>query len=225
MECCLVACVSPQIRMRAPNNDPLVPMHFDKVVEVVEVVEVAKHQKSKGGGYHFRCFASAFNVGYLNQLGSGIPGVAKTAPAVHEVVSSPGTSYLDNLATTPELLSAIEAASVAPVAAAAAPAVGDYLGHLAFDNSIHGAGLTTHADTLATNAAPTGSGAAFDGYLGALPANNAAISGAGIQSFTDILLSNTYIKTTGAPVVATPVHIAAAPVPIAAAPVAHLPHL
>ena len=35
--------------MRAPNNDPLVPMHFDKVVEVVEVVEVAKHQKSKGG--------------------------------------------------------------------------------------------------------------------------------------------------------------------------------
>ena len=92
MECCAVACVSPQIRMRAPNNDPLVPMHFDKVVEVVEVVEVAKHQKSKGGMY---CFGSAFNVRYLNQLGSGIPGVAKTAPTVHEVVSSPGTSYLD----------------------------------------------------------------------------------------------------------------------------------
>jgi hypothetical protein len=77
-----------------------------------------------------------------------------------------------------------------------------YLGHLASDHSIHGAGLTTHVDTLATNGAPTGSGAAFTGYLGALPPNAAAISGPGIGSFTDILLSNTSISAVGAPVAA-----------------------
>ena len=61
--------------------------------------------------------ASAFNVGYLNQLGGGIPGVAKAAPAYNEVSSS-GSSYLDNLNPTPELVAAIESAPVVPVAAA-----------------------------------------------------------------------------------------------------------
>jgi hypothetical protein len=66
---------------------------------------------------------------------------------------------------------------------------------LAFDISIHGAGLTTHVDTLAANAAPTGSGAAFDGYLGALPANNAAITGAGLTGYLDALKTNEAIAT------------------------------
>jgi hypothetical protein len=82
----------------------------------------------------------------------------------------------------------------APVAAA--PAAGDYLSHLASDVSLGGAGLTTHVDTLSSNTAPSGSGAAFQGYLGALGASAAAISGAGMTGYLDALKTNEVVGAT-----------------------------
>jgi hypothetical protein len=140
---------------------------------------------------------SAFNVGYLNQLGS-TAAPAKAAPAVNNIVASTGPAgYLDNL-QTPELVQAMEtAAPAAPAPAApaapAAPTSGDYLTALnTVDNSVSGAGLTGYLDALPAAAAPT-SGAGMTGYLDAMSGSAPA-----------------------APVAAAPV----APAPVAAAPVA-----
>ncbi len=100
----------------------------------------------------------------------------------------------------------------APVVAA--PAAGDYLSHLASDVSLGGAGLTTHVDTLSTNTAPSGSGAAFQGYLGALGASAAAISGPGIKSYADVMASSSAIEGAA---VAVGAGIAAASAPAAPA--------
>ncbi len=78
--------------------------------------------------------------------------------------------------------------------AAPAPSAGDYLNHLSGGNSISGAGLRTHVDTLTINSAPTGTGAVFSSYLGLLPANSAGVSGSGLQSYTDMLLSCSAIE-------------------------------
>lgn len=161
--------------------------------------------------------ASAFNVSYLNQLGAGAPAAVKAAPPVNEVVRS-GSSYLDNLGgAVPELVSAIEAAPAAPVAAspasaapvAAAPTSTDYLSALASNGSASGAGIAGYLDFLPPSVAAV-SGAGLTGYLDALPAASSPITGAGLSSYTDVITP----KAPAAPVAAAPAPAA----PAAAAP-------
>ncbi len=135
--------------------------------------------------------ASAFNVGYLNQLGGG-SAPAKLAPEPKAVVSSGPASYLDNLgAGTPELVSAIAEAPV--VETNAAPNTGSYL------SALNGA-----------STAPSGGG--MTGYLDALPSANTAVTGSGVTSYLDTMGGS-------APAPAAPAAPAAA-APVAAAPVA-----
>ena len=111
--------------------------------------------------------ASAFNVGYLNQLGSSTGmAPAKAAPAVKKVVITKGPSsysYLDNLQPTPELISAIESARAAP----ASPA--EYLKALSSNSALSGGGVTGYLDALpSSNVSPT-SGRGMTSYLDTMP--------------------------------------------------------
>lgn len=179
--------------------------------------------------------ASAFNVGYLNQLGGGVAAVGKPAPVANVAPAVGGpASYLDNLNPTPELVSAIEAAPVAPVAAApvapapvaAAPAAAapspvaaDYLSALGGGSPISGGGLTGYLDALVGGIVPT-SGGGLTGYLDALPAAAAPISGSGLTSYLDAV--SPAAPAPVAPVAAAPAAPAAA-APVAAAAVAEAP--
>lgn len=165
--------------------------------------------------------ASAFNVGYLNQLG-GSAAPAKAAPAFKEVVSGGPASYLDNL-NTPELVQAIETAPApapvapAPVAAApvaAAPSAGSYLDSMGSGSTaITGGGLTGYLDAMGAGSSAL-SGGGITGYLDALPASNTALSGSGAASYLDSVGGS----APAAPAAAAPA--AAAPAPVAAAPAA-----
>ena len=172
--------------------------------------------------------ASAFNVGYLNQLGGSGVAAGIPAPAVNEVVSS-GHSYLDNLGgATPELVSAIEASpapvaaapapvAAAPVAAAAAPTSTDYLSGLPANGATEGAGLMGYLDALPASAVAI-SGSGLTGYLDALPSASAPITGSGFITHLD---SISPAAAAPAPVAAAPA--VAAPAPVAAAPAAAAP--
>lgn len=158
--------------------------------------------------------ASAFNVGYLNQLG-GAPAPAKAAPLPNAVVAS-GHGYLDNLNGTPELVSAIEAAPAAPAPVAPAPAAPAAPAYVA---PAPAAVVSNGGDYLSAlaGASTQTNGGGITGYLDALPASGAAPThGPGII---------TYIDSMGGgigPVVAAPAPaaVAAAPVAAAAAPAA-----
>lgn len=156
--------------------------------------------------------ASAFNVGYLNQLG-GASSPAKMAPPVKQVVSGGPASYLDNLkGATPELVSAFEAAPVAPAPVAPAPVAytpppvaavagsapnsAGYLSALSSNTSVSGGGLT--------------------GYLDALPSAGSQTSGAGISSYLDSVTSGV------SPAVSAPAPVFAPPA-VPSAPVVSAP--
>lgn len=157
--------------------------------------------------------ASAFSVSYLNQLNSG----ASTAPTGAGI-----TNYLDGMSgAQPQLVTALEEAAPAPVAAApaapapaaplanAAPAAGDYLSALGgAATSISGGGITSYLDALPQQAATSGAG--LTGYLDALP-TGPSVSGAGLTSYLDTVGGGS------APVAYTP------PAPAAAAPAAAAP--
>lgn len=140
--------------------------------------------------------ASAFNVGYLNQLGAPA-APAKAAPPVKQVVSGGPVSYLDRLNSgTPELVSAIESApvAVAPVAGAA-PTSKDYLAALSSNTAVSGRGIT--------------------GYLDALPSSSASRSyGSGVTSYLDNMSSSAPVAA------AAPSKPASTYTPVAAAAVA-----
>jgi hypothetical protein len=223
------------------KDHSLVPMHRNRRIEKVflkrkrfgshshkQVEKRSKMKVSAAAVLLTISSASAFNVGYLNQLGSGT-AAGIPAPAVKEVVSS-GHSYLDNLGgATPELVSAIEAAPApvaaapapvaaapAPVAAApaaaAAPTSTDYLSGLPANGATEGAGLTGYLDALPPSAVGI-SGAGLTGYLDALPSASAPITGSGFITHLDSI----------SPAAAAPAPVAAAPAPVAAAPAAAAP--
>ena len=148
--------------------------------------------------------ASAFNVSYLNQLG-GASGAAKAAPPVNPVVASGPASYLDNLNGTPELVSAIEAAPVAPAPVAAAPVAAAPV-----ESSPTSA---SYLDSLPSNGGASGAG--LMGYLDAL-ASSSSLSGSGVGTYLDSVSPSAPVAP--APVAAAPE--AAAPAPAAAAPAA-----
>jgi len=130
--------------------------------------------------------ASAFNVGYLNQL-NGPAAPAKAAPEPKAVVGGGPSSYLDNLNGTPELVSAIESA---PAPASPAP------------SSVTS---TDYLSALNSNAPAAISGAGITGYLDVLT-SNAPITGGGVTSYLD-----TMSGAPAAPEVVTPAPVAAAP--------------
>lgn len=119
---------------------------------------------------------SAFNVGYLNQLGAPA-APAKAAPPVKQVVSGGPASYLDRLNNgTPELVSAIESApavSAAPVAGAA-PTSKDYLSALSSNTAISGTGLTGYLDALPSSPTSPSSGAGTSSYLDSMSSSSAS---------------------------------------------------
>lgn len=143
--------------------------------------------------------ASAFNVGYLNQLG-GNSAPAKLAPEPKAVVTGGPASYLDNLgAGTPELVSAIAEAPVVE-ATNAAPNTGSYL------SALNG-----------SSTAPSGGG--MTGYLDALPSGATAVSGTGVTSYLDSVGG----AAPAAPAPAAPAPVAAAPAAPAAPAAASAP--
>lgn len=165
--------------------------------------------------------ASAFNVGYLNQLGGGVAAVGKPAPVANVAPAVGGpASYLDNLNPTPELVSAIEAAPVAPVAAAPVAAAPVAAAPVAAAPAAAAPSpvAADYLSALGGGSAPT-SGGGLTGYLDALPASAAPISGSGLTSYLDAVS-----PAAPAPVAAAPAPVAAAPAapaaPAAAAPVA-----
>lgn len=155
--------------------------------------------------------ASAFNVGYLNQLSAAPAAPAPVAPAPVTPVATGGpASYLDNLGGTPELVQAIETAPepAAPEPVSDAPKTSS--GYL---SAIDGA------------AAPALAGAGITGYLDALPSSQTRMAGAGIHSHADTLGGGSALTGPGitshldslAPAAPAPV-APAAPAPAAAAP-------
>uniref|UniRef100_A0A7S3Q4Q5 Uncharacterized protein n=1 Tax=Chaetoceros debilis TaxID=122233 RepID=A0A7S3Q4Q5_9STRA len=161
--------------------------------------------------------ASAFNVGYLNQLG-GAPAPAKAAPLPNAVVAS-GHGYLDNLNGTPELVSAIEAAPAAPVPVApapVAPAAPAYVAPAPAAVVSNGGG---YLSALAGASTQT-NGGGLTGYLDALPPSGSAPTrGPGIITYIDAMGGGGI-----GPVVAATAPAAAAAAPFAAAaPVAAAP--
>ncbi len=155
--------------------------------QLVLEVTIEKKMKVSAAAVILSCStASAFNVGYLNQLG-GNSAPAKLAPEPKAVVTGGPASYLDNLgAGTPELVNAIAEAPV--VESVSAPNTGSYLSALNGGSS-----------------APSGGG--MTGYLDALPSGAAAISGSGVTSYLDTVGG----AAPAAPAPAAPAPVAAAP--------------
>jgi hypothetical protein len=166
--------------------------------------------------------ASAFNVGYLNQLG-GAPAPAKAAPLPNAVVAS-GHGYLDNLNGTPELVSAIEAAPAAPAPVAPAPVAPAAPAYVA---PAPAAVVSNGGDYLSAlaGASTQTNGGGLTGYLDALPSSGSAPThGPGIITYIDAMGGGIGpVVTAAAPAAAAAAPVAAAAAPVAAAPVGAAP--
>mmetsp|Transcript_4461 Transcript_4461/g.4188 ORF Transcript_4461/g.4188 Transcript_4461/m.4188 type:complete len:317 (+) Transcript_4461:31-981(+) len=166
--------------------------------------------------------ASAFNVGYLNQLG-GAPAPAKAAPLPNAVVAS-GHGYLDNLNGTPELVSAIEAAPAAPAPVAPAP-----VAPAAYVAPAPAAVVSNGGPYLSAlaGASTQTNGGGLTGYLDALPPSGSAPTrGPGIITYIDAMggggIGPVVAATAPAAAAAAPVAVAVA-APVGAAPVGAAP--